>query len=175
MSTKVYAYLFGVVALLMATPHWAQSPTEWEVESPCFHEMLAMASADRPEPASPVETAGASCPCFDAEMLSMLPQISLDLCVQGAYVEQVTSWYGRNSAAGREGFNVLVATANPRSPDGSCQFLHRNREAGEMQQIYRRPAYIAPEQAVACRRILHDWLESRGGCSSIVAGDTSDQ
>ena len=128
--------------------------------------MISLAAA-APEPTLLVPE-GDSCPCFDAQALDALPTRSFDLCVEGTHVAQATSWYGRSTADGSEGFNVLVAKASRRGSETYCQLLHRYREGGEMKQDYWRIVGISDEQVTSCRQVLTDWLRLRGGCATVT-------
>lgn len=158
----------AVTLLFVAIPSWAQSTSERPPERRpgCLPTMISLAAA-APEP-TPVVPEGDSCPCFDAEALDALPTRSWDLCVEGTHVAQATSWYGRRTADGSEGFNVLVVSASQRGSESYCQLLHRYLEGSEMKQDYWRIVGISKMQVSSCRTVLADWLRLRGGCATVV-------
>ena len=170
MRKKVLTTLLVMGWLLLPTAIWAQSepePTTDERWPPCIHEMIAMATLAPPE-TPPLRPPDASCPCFDVSTLTALPGSSWDVCVEGTFVAQAAAWFGKSSAEGKEGYNLLVAKANERSPEPSCQLLHRFRVGGEMQQDYRRIVNITDAEAEICWQVLVGWMQSRGGCSTVV-------
>lgn len=166
--------LVGLVAVVLVTPARAQSSTDAVAEGRwvgCFHEILETAET-RSQEAEAAASPEGTCPCFERSDLDALPKTAWDLCLDSAFVVQASSWFGKSSAAGREGFNVLVSAACERTPEGSCQFLHKFRLDGEMQQTYRRLENILPADATACGRIMANWLSSRGGCLSSMVVQT---
>ena len=169
MPIRALAVLFvvilsGIPSLADTADEASMNPASWS----CGMETLA-----RTEPVTEPrgsEDRAVSCPCFDLTTLTALPGSSWDVCVESTLVAQAAAWFGRSHSEGREGYNVLVSLGSGRSPDASCQLLHRFRQEGEMEQDYRRIVAISQARATACRDILLAWLDSRGGCTTVVAG-----
>ena len=175
MRKSTSSLVVGIAVLLIpavvAAQAEQQEPTaterSWE---PCAAEMIAMGEVVGEAQVAPVSTLY-ECPCYDEQDLKNLREASWDLCVEGAYVDQVSAWFGPRTASGQAGYNVLVSRANPRCQESSCLYLHRHPSLDGMQQVHRRFIGLSEQQAAECRRLLTAWIGSRGGCGATLVAD----
>jgi len=119
---------------------------------------------ERPEATEPID----ACPCFDPAELAELPGTKWDLCVDAKATLQVARWFGKRSPEGKEGFNVIATRPSARTMGGSCLLLRRFRIEGVLEQVHSRILDLSNRSAIACHGMLEAWLDSRGGCETVV-------